>query len=370
MSAGLPRRKRPTAHWRLLICLCLSGCLGAAAAGPLPGQIESAEPSPSRFIWVSNGRLEGHLALDSSPAGAFSPDSATLAVVVGSKVVLFNTSAGDVRKVLQPRVEKITDLEIQSANFLGPSRLFILASGLLPAKNKDLAPRTPPLAFQWDTEQDALSGKVNTIGAGKSIGPLHYLPRIGYLAFYNEGNFDLWQPATGDGRRAAVPDLKYQPHLFAFSPDGKWLLLAQIEMDSSVDPAVVRLSDGRFVDSLRGHLKTVLSMSFSRDAQKVVTASEDGVVRVWSVGDWKLLKTLTGHRGAVPWAEFSPDGNWLASAGNDKRVRIWSVGDGRLVQMLRESTSPLRTVAFSPNGEYVAASGEDVVLVWKRQRMD
>ena len=101
--------------------------------------------------------------------------------------------------------------------------------------------------------------------------------------------------------------------MYAFSPDGHWALLAQIAMSTTPDPAVVETKEHRFVDSLRGHGGTVLSISFSRDGSKVVTACEDGKVRVFSVPAWTLLRTLTGHNGPVHWAEFSPDGKWVAS---------------------------------------------------------
>lgn len=339
---------------------------GRAVAVSLRAQIESVATSPPQFTWVSHGRLEGHLALNYSPAGAFSPDSSTLAAVIDDKVVLMNLGAADIRKVLRPRVEGVTELRFQSANYVAPNRLFLLGNGLFRIKGKGAGGATPLLAFEWDTDQDALFGKVNTVGAGGGIGPPRYFPQIGYLAFYKESNFDLWQPMTGRGGRISLPSLSRQPNLFEFSPDGQWLLVAQIEASSTPDPVVVAMREHQFVDSLRGHQGTVLSISFARDSKRVVTACEDGKVRIWSVPDWKLLLTLTAHNGPVHWAEFSTDGSWVVSGGEDKTVRIWSSLDGSLTQTLEESREPIRTVAFSPNGEYVAASSEQIVLVWQR----
>lgn len=330
------------------------------------GQIESVATPPPHYIWVSHGRLEGHLALNYSPAAAFSPDSSTLAVVIEDRIVLMNLAVAGIRKLLRPRVEGVTELQFQSANYVAPNRLFVLGSGLFRAKNKGSAGATPMLAFQWDIDQDTLFGKVNTVGAGGGYGPPRYFPQIAYLSFYKQSNFDLWHPVTERGGRVSIPSLTRQPNLFEFSPDGHWLLLAQIEASSTADPVVVELRQHQFVDSLRGHQGTVLAMAFSRDSRRVLTACEDGKVRIWSVPDWKLLHTLTGHQGPVHWAEFSADGNWVVSGGEDKTVRIWSSEDGSVVQTLEESRAPVRTVAFSPNGEYVAASAEQVVLVWQR----
>ncbi len=343
------------------------GIAATAVTVSLRGQIESVEAPPSKSIWVSHGRAEGHMALRHSPAGAFSPDSSILAAVAEEKVVLMELAGAGVRKVLRPRVEDIADLEIQSANFLDPNHLFVLATGLMHVKGRAPGGPTPLLAFLWDTDRDALSGKVNAVGSGGGFGPARYFPQIGRLALYKDTNFDIWNPVSGRGGRINVPALTRQPSVYEFSPDGHWLLLAQIESSSEADPVVVRLSEHRFVDSLRGHQGTVLSMAFSRDSKKVVTACEDGKVRIWSTADWKLLVTLTGHHGPVHWAEFSADGHWVASAGEDKTVRIWSVDEGKLDQTLEESQAPVLTVAFSPNDKLLAASTEQTVFVWQRE---
>lgn len=334
----------------------------------LRAQIESVETPGASFDWVSHGRIDGHLALSYSPAGAFSPDSSTLAVATENKIVLLDLRKGGIEKVLRPHVETVTDLNIQSANFLTPDRLLILASGLVQIKTKGMAPRTPELAFQWDTNANALSGKVDGLGAGGGFAPPRYFPDIRYVGLNKGNNFDLWNPLTGKGGRITIPPLTQPANLYAFSPDGHWLILAQVQGSSSADPIVAHLTDHQFVDALRGHQGTVLSIAFSRDSSRIVTACEDGKVRIWSVPDWKLLQTLAGHAGPVHWAEFSADGKWLVSAGEDKTVRIWSVEDGKAIAELKESNAPVLTVAFSPDDRFIAASTEKSVLMWERVR--
>jgi WD40 repeat protein len=336
-------------------------------AAILCAQVETVGNPLSTPTWVSHGRVEGHLALKHSPNGAFSPDSSLLAVVNEDKVVLINLRAGDVQKILKPHLPEIEDLDIHSADFLASNQLFLLANGVIHVKGKGQAAPTPLLAFQWDTIADRQSGKTETVGAKGGFSPARYFPQIGYLTLYKDSNFDLWNPRTGTGGRVSISDLTQIPNLYEFSPDGHWLLLAQIQTSSNPDPTVVKLKDHKFVDSLRGHQGTVLSMAFSRDATKVVTACEDGELRVYSVGDWKLLRTLTRHLGPVHWAEFSPNGEWIASAGEDQTVRVWSAEDGSLLQSLQESNEPLLSVAFSPDSKHIVASSEKVVLAWERQ---
>jgi WD40 repeat protein len=363
------RRSRPaTEHCspRPIMAGLLSIATLLLASAPARSQVESVEGPAASAAWVSHGRVEGHLALAYSPAGAFSPDSQILAVVNEEKTVLMDLRGAGVRRVLRPRVEDVTDLQIHSANFLSSNILLMFATGLFHIKGKSPGGSTPLLAFQWNMDADALAGKVDAVAPKGGYAPARYFPEIGHLGLYKESTFELWNPRTGRGGRVSIPDLTQQPGLYEFSPDGHWLLLAQITLSSTADPVVVELKSHKFVDTLRGHQGTVLSIGFSRDTKKVATACEDGKIRIFSVPDWKLVETLSGHVGAVHWAEFSPDGKWVVSAGEDKTARIWSSEDGKLAQTLEESQAPLLTVAFSPNAEFVAASSEHTVLVWQR----
>lgn len=332
----------------------------------LRAQVETVEGPAATPQWVSYGHVEGHLALNYSSDGAFAPDSSLLAVVADEKVVLMNLHSNGVEKVLKPRVPDIEDLEIHSANFLSPAQLFLLANGVVKVKGRGAA-RTPLLAIKWDVAADRMEGKVSTVGAKGGFTPARYFPDIHYLVLYKQSVFSLWNPLTLQGGELPIPDLTEIPNLYEFSPDGRWLLLAQIQTTGGADPTVVELKTHKFVDQLHGHEGTVLSMAFSRDAKKVVTACEDGKLRIFSVGDWKLLQILSGHQGPVHHAEFSPDGEWIASVGEDQTLRVWSAETGALLQTLQESQEPLLDVAFSPDGRFIAASSDDQALVWKRQ---
>ena len=357
------RAKPVSSAFRLLLsafCFLLPGALWA--------QVETVESGqPLQFTWVSSGRVEGHLALHYSPAGAFSPDSSTLAVVSEEKIVLLGVNDGNIQKVLKIHLPGLTELNIQSANYLAMNQLFLLFNGIVSTKGKGAGGSTPLLGLEWDTIEDRSASTMESIGRGGGFGPILYFPRFENLALYKAGTFEFWDPRTHRGGRLTIPDLTQTPNVYAFSPDGHWALLAQIAMSTTPDPAVVETKEHRFVDSLRGHGGTVLSIAFSRDGTKVVTACEDGKVRIFSVPAWTLLRTFAGHNGPVHWAEFSPDGKWVASVGEDKTARVWSVEDGKLQQTLQEGRDPLLTVSFASDSEAFAASSEKAVWLWKRQ---
>jgi WD40 repeat protein len=334
-------------------------------ARPSVHQIESVPGSSENYVWVSSARVDGHLAVNYSPAGAFSPDSSILAVANKDKVVLSNLAKGNIKNVLHPRLKNLRDLNIESASFLDANTLFLLGTAIVHEKKEPDRP-TPLLGFLWNIQQDALDGEISVFGAKGGFGRPRYFPRIKYLGMYKDSSFVLWSPVTRKAGEIKIPELTREPHLYSFSPNGQWLLLAQISGGGSPNPIVVQLNEHKFVDVLSGYQGTVLSIRFSNDGTKLVTASADGEVRIWSVPEWKLLETLSGHKGPVRWAEFSPHGRLIVSGGEDETVRIWSADDGKLIQTLSESHAPLDTVSFSPDGNYVAASTDRSVLIWKK----
>jgi WD40 repeat protein len=333
-------------------------------------QMETVPSPPAQYHWDECLRAEGHLALRYSPEAAFSPDGSTLAIANKGKIILFNLRTRSDTKTLRIRIPNVSDLEIQSANSLPDGDLFVLANGLLKRKGNSVELRSPELAFQWDPVKDDLSGKVDALGGGGGFLPVRYFPMFHAACLYKNSRFILWDPVTNKSVGFVLPQLTHPPHLFQFSPHGQWLILAQIEMNASFNPIVVEMRDHQFVNVLPGHHGVVLSARFSPDGTKLVTACQDGMIRVWSVPGWRLLETLKGHDGPVRWAEFSPHGRWIASAGEDQTVRIWSVQDGKQLQVLHESAEPLFTLAFSPDGRYLAGTSENTVIVWRRQRAD
>ena len=333
----------------------------------LHAQADTVDGPAPTAVWSSHGHVEGHLAIKYSSDGAFSPDSSLLAVASEDRVVVMNLRTDASPKAVKPRFPDIHDLEIHSASFTSAHDIFMLANGIIHTKGKGGVDSTPLLAFRWDINEDHVDGKLNAIGTKGGYSPARYLPTIGFLALYKDSTFDMWNPQTGQSGLVTIPDLTQVPNLYEFSPDGRWLLLAQIQTTAGADPSVVNWKTHKFEDELRGHEGTVLSMAFSRDANKVVTACEDGKLRIFSVGDWKLLQTLTGHQGPVHRAEFSPNGKWIASAGEDHTVRVWSAEDGTPLQTLLESQEPLLDIAFSPDSRFIAASSEKQVYTWERQ---
>ncbi|MCW3097883.1 MAG: tolB [Chthonomonadaceae bacterium] len=114
-----------------------------------------------------------------------------------------------------------------------------------------------------------------------------------------------------------------------------------------------------------GHTRVVNDIAYSRDGKIVVSASDDGSIRLWDAGNGALLKTIVGDTKGVTSIRFSPDGASLASGGWDRQVRVWSMPDGRLLHTLSGQGNIVGTLAWSPTRTLLASGSYDgKIVLW------
>src|SRR5947209_717973 len=114
-----------------------------------------------------------------------------------------------------------------------------------------------------------------------------------------------------------------------------------------------------FGDGRLRHPAIVQSLAFSPDGTRLVTAGQDGTVRVWDADTGREVGFYAGHAERVSAVAYSPDGKWVASGGADPEIKIWDPATGKDVKSLKGHTEFLTGLAFSPDGKYLAAVGGD-----------
>ncbi len=101
-------------------------------------------------------------------------------------------------------------------------------------------------------------------------------------------------------------------------------------------------------------------------ATKAVAVAPDGASIAMAVGNaveiravpgLELQRTLEGHEAAVTDVEWSPDGKLVVSAGQDGRVRVLDAA-GEVVRELKRG-QPVYAVAFAPDGKRFAYGGHE-----------
>lgn len=154
-----------------------------------------------------------------------------------------------------------------------------------------------------------------------------------------------------------------------FSPDGSRVVTGSRD-------SVARIWDTKNGADLKkfsgenGHSGSVNSAVFSPDAdgQFVLTASDDGTVKLWNAATAEVIRTFAGHTGAVNTAVFSPDGTLALSASSDGTARLWNLATGEELVSYTGHQEPVLTARFSDDGTLVVSAGaDDRARVWNRE---
>jgi F-box and WD-40 domain protein CDC4 len=131
-------------------------------------------------------------------------------------------------------------------------------------------------------------------------------------------------------------------------------------------------------NSFPGHGTNVVTcLQFDRD--KIVSASDDHSINVYSTVDGKLRKKLVGHDGGV-WA-LQYRGHALVTGSTDRSLRVWDLDTLRLTHVFAGHTSTVRCLQivepvldpktgayYPPYPVIVTGSRDHTLRVWKLPR--
>ncbi len=156
----------------------------------------------------------------------------------------------------------------------------------------------------------------------------------------------------------------------AIVPDGARLVSASL--DKSI--RVWNLADGALVGKLDGPA-AFNDLGLTKDAQLVVSADGDNIVRIWGVPTAvpaegspvaAPVRELKGHEKPVTSvAVVLPAGTHCVSGSEDGTVRIWQLSDGAQTQALQQG-APVTALAVRPDGQLIAAAGANhIVKLWQ-----
>jgi WD40 repeat protein/serine/threonine protein kinase len=206
----------------------------------------------------------------------------------------------------------------------------------------------------------------------------------------------------------------------AFSPDGRILAMS---VGGSAG-RVIRLEDvqtGSPITQLRGHRKSISSLAFTRDGQTLLSASDDGTIRVWDVvppvkekaahlfaqnsistewraygpalflapdgrhllavytnetfSVWDTLRLAEGQRHRLPLtntttAAVAPGGRLAAFGSRDGKMMLWDVGTSQARFFARPDTNKIHRLVFSLDGRFLAAADDSKTLAEMAARND
>ncbi|XP_028400536.1 vegetative incompatibility protein HET-E-1-like [Dendronephthya gigantea] len=118
-----------------------------------------------------------------------------------------------------------------------------------------------------------------------------------------------------------------------------------------------RTFEGRVVQILSGHSRSVLHCEFTPDGTVLATCGADKTVLLWNVASGELIRSLQGHAAEVTSCCFYE--NILATSSKDKTVVLWLYESGRRASRLAIHSGPVLSCSISSSGQFLASCSED-----------
>lgn len=114
------------------------------------------------------------------------------------------------------------------------------------------------------------------------------------------------------------------------------------------------------------HDDAVLSLDFSSDGDMLVSASQDGKIKVWRVDTGVCLRKFDRvHGNGVTSVKFSSDGSHVLSASFDGTTKIHGLKSGKTLKEMRGHTSFVNDARyFGESQKVVSASTDGYVKTW------
>jgi WD40 repeat protein len=144
----------------------------------------------------------------------------------------------------------------------------------------------------------------------------------------------------------------------AYSPNGNNLVVGFY--NGTV--LVLDSTNGSSIMNLGTHNGSVSSVFYTNDGSKIISASIDGIIKIWDGKDGRELFTFDNEvQKSIRYKIASTiDGRYIVS-GSGLTVRVWDIANRQLLREFKEVKNTqciICSVAISPDGRYTVA-GQD-----------
>ncbi|KAJ3188923.1 Serine/threonine-protein kinase smu1 [Gaertneriomyces sp. JEL0708] len=156
----------------------------------------------------------------------------------------------------------------------------------------------------------------------------------------------------------------------AFSPNGQYLVTGTldgfIEIWNYMTGKLRNDFKYQAEDNLMLMESAILSLAFSADSEMIVSGSQDGGIKVWKVESGVCVKRfLAAHDMGITWIGFTRNGDKVFSASFDGTVRQHGLKSNKTLKHYRGHTSFVNHCTLSQDeSRILSASSDGTVKIW------
>lgn len=287
--------------------------------------------------------------IDGANAGpvVFSTDSRTLFWGDRDSISMLRLDRNESLRTLEGHADHVLDLAVS-----GDGRTLVSGSYDLAYRIWDLTEDVPPRVIEGH------AAPVVTVAVNRTAD------------LVISGSFDktlgIWDAARGElqrfEQRESIESVALSPNgtMLATGNRGGGIQYWHVSKDKDGFWTVKRIPE---LDVALRTKSVIRSLQFSPDGKKLLSASSDGVVRLWDIVQSTQVEVLREESGGPPWAAFSPDGKYIART-QVGGPTLSEVRTGLRVQDLLSDPPVTDRITFSPDGKRIAGRFLDGIQLW------
>ncbi|MBU4260624.1 MAG: protein kinase [Proteobacteria bacterium] len=201
--------------------------------------------------------------------------------------------------------------------------------------------------------------KVSTINTGgQAVTALAVSPDGRIIAVgTDEGEVVFWQSGSGHAQLWRARLHHGRVNALAFSRDGRFF--ASCGTDGTMVIRTIATGREKMVPAWDN--RQVTCLSFVADGLDLVTANDNGEIKIWSERGKKCLHQLAAHAGPVDSLSLAPQGDFFASAGGEE-IKIWDIYSGQCLQQLPGHQGGRTLVLLLDDHRHLVSAGMDDMI--------
>ncbi|KIK41304.1 hypothetical protein CY34DRAFT_218665 [Suillus luteus UH-Slu-Lm8-n1] len=119
------------------------------------------------------------------------------------------------------------------------------------------------------------------------------------------------------------------------------------------------------IRTFEDHEGTVMAVAVFPDRRRMISGSDDQILRIWDLETGVVLKKMEGHRNEVWALAVSRDGQIIASGDRDGELIVWHGETGEsLTQPIKAHSECIKSLDFSQDSTVVATGSRDGIKLW------
>ncbi|MDH5367182.1 MAG: caspase family protein [Cyclobacteriaceae bacterium] len=149
------------------------------------------------------------------------------------------------------------------------------------------------------------------------------------------------------------------PYSLSFALNDNYLLVGGIGRDFKM----IEIDTGEQVRKIIGHSEIISDVKVK--GSNFLTASWDGVAKLWDMKSGLITQKFVGHQGHVYAVTFDKNKKWVATASADRTARLWDIKTGKELKSFQGHSDVVTSVDFINNDQYLITHSLDgTTKIW------